>query len=464
MANLIDLLKGIVVPNQVDKYSDNFKDNMFGAKSPETQVPAEDPKLGPNGPSLFDRVSKQIDNQEALGNVGLPPEAPKSGMGAGMPAARVPASSQEAPGPTAQPAPPIDMYGDQLNDAALAAAQAQAHKNTMIGNLMNASDRIGSALSRGAAQYTEIGKDTIGQSGQGVKDIQDRRKGKDQELDRQIKSSDLNDENVLRDSSSAISKKVREEYSRIMGVPVPDTVSAKMLKDQGINIGTLAGIKMQADARVEAAKQRASDKEERLSTKAQEKLDKDITHHSERLGKAGVTSAIESLQEVNSLIPGGIDGSGGDIPGYGLAGGMTPDWVASKDAQKLRQAVQRLANIQLKDRSGSAVSDQEYKRFQQEFGAGTWKTEQQLRNGLQQYRNIVGRVTKELEASAPQSALQEYKGRDGSAKSELIPQGKKKSTTSSAPSGKVRVSDGKETLEIDASDLEHAEADGFKRI
>lgn len=68
---------------------------------------------------------------------------------------------------------------------------------------------------------------------------------------------------------------------------------------------------------------------------------------------------------------------------------LTPDMLVNNDIAKGRQAFQKLFNITLKDRSGAAVTVPEFERLKSEFGNGTWKTPEMLKNGVEQARNII---------------------------------------------------------------------------
>ncbi len=69
--------------------------------------------------------------------------------------------------------------------------------------------------------------------------------------------------------------------------------------------------------------------------------------------------------------------------------GALPDMALPDDVVKSRQALQKLFNITLKDRSGAAVTYQELERLKQEFGAGFFKKPEQLLEAIREARNIV---------------------------------------------------------------------------
>lgn len=365
-------------------------------------------------------------------------------------AARTPAQAaptQELPMPMTQAAPAqFDPYGKDLNDEALAAAQRNLMDQQRAANLLRAGDTLTSAFTEGRIKADGFADNFERQGAQGVANIQQRREAKDRELARQQNLAAFGDETAMRDPQSEISKSVREGLKNLFpNLRLPDNVSAMMLKNTGINFGTLIAAKENADARRDMVAQRSEDRAAAKETKENDKIEKQIDNYSKRLEKTGITKAAQTLQEIDSMLQGGLDNTKGDIPGYGLAAGALPGVALSDKGQKLRQAVQRLANIELKDRSGAAVTDAEFQRFKEEFGTGTLKTEQQLLNGLRQYRNVLARVSKELEAATPRKALEEYESREGAVTSKLIPGADKvdkpvkKEATQPQASGVVKV-------------------------
>ena len=142
--------------------------------------------------------------------------------------------------------------------------------------------------------------------------------------------------------------------------------------------------------------------------KAAELRDKKTTAYSEVLQKTNIPSAVATIENVERLIP-----KTGDIPGYGRVAGMLPDALVSKEGEDIRQAVSSLFNIELKDRSGAAVTDQELNRLRKEFGEGSWKSDDQLRKGIEQYKKRLREVIRNIEAGFDPEAKAEYQSRGG---------------------------------------------------
>jgi hypothetical protein len=223
----------------------------------QLDMPAEPVNLGPDGPSLFSRVSNAMQP--------LAKEVAKPAADGGVP--RQLASQQAGQLKLldmikTNQAAPADPYGDELNDAALKAAQAEKAKWAGISTMGKAANQMLSASTHSKIDNTVY--DEIGKHGEmGEKNIITRREGKDAELKRKKMLEDMADEDQMRDPNSPISVTLRES-ARLAGLTIPDNTSGKLLRESGINLGTLLSAKMMADARREAAKERQDAREESL--------------------------------------------------------------------------------------------------------------------------------------------------------------------------------------------------------
>jgi len=178
--------------------------------------------------------------------------------------------------------------------------------------------------------------------------------------------------------------------------------------DREIELGETDLLKIQAalekkNAARTAAEQRAADlkdrKEERgvdrelrkeMADERQQGMrdrneDEQVRKFSTSLDKIGAPDAIAALVPLQDLIK-----KSGEVPGYGPMESLTPgvlEQFLNPKGQAARQLVQGLSNVKLKLQSGSAVTVPEFDRFAKAFGSGVFKTEAQLRNGLQQALN-----------------------------------------------------------------------------
>lgn len=109
---------------------------------------------------------------------------------------------------------------------------------------------------------------------------------------------------------------------------------------------------------------------------------------SNNLQKAGIPQAQQQLDTIDGILA-KHKGTDDEVPGYGRIQGAVPGMFLSADAQELRQAVQSLANVVLKSRSGAAVTEPEQKRFIIELGSGAWMPQERLLQGLKMMRGLV---------------------------------------------------------------------------
>lgn len=86
----------------------------------------------------------------------------------------------------------------------------------------------------------------------------------------------------------------------------------------------------------------------------------------------------------------------------------TPDWMLPKAATDARQAFTKLFNITLKDRSGSAVTNQELERLKKEFGSGLFKKPEQLQTAVDKARDIINKHYAAVAAGYGPDALKAY--------------------------------------------------------
>lgn len=142
--------------------------------------------------------------------------------------------------------------------------------------------------------------------------------------------------------------------------------------------------------------------------KKQEQLDRKVLQFSTELQKTNIPGFEESLQNLENLM---AKFKGGDIPGIGGTGNF-PQWLLSDEGKQVRQALSMIKNIELKDRSGAAVTDSELKRFVEEMG-GTFTSDDQVRTAIQNVRNRFNAVKQNVIAGVGDDVLQEYASRGG---------------------------------------------------
>ncbi len=177
--------------------------------------------------------------------------------------------------------------------------------------------------------------------------------------------------------------------------------------------------------------------------------------------KTGVANAITMLNDAAGKI-GGIDGKG-NIPGYG-ATGKTPSFTLSPEGKDVRTSLAGLRNIILKDRSGAAVSNQEFDRLKEEIGGGLWSTDADLRSKLKRMGEIVAQHAKNIDATfdgdpdVPREAFEQYRKAGGTTGASLSLGGRAAAPAAGLP--QVKDQAGYDALE---SGAEYLDPKGVKR-
>jgi hypothetical protein len=94
--------------------------------------------------------------------------------------------------------------------------------------------------------------------------------------------------------------------------------------------------------------------------------------------------------------------------GYRHSCGAGIDAAKADEIRAGRQAFNKLFNITLKNRSGSAVTNQELDRLKQEFATGMFKTPKQLADAVAQARNIIQKHYASVSAGYGADVLNAY--------------------------------------------------------
>lgn len=87
---------------------------------------------------------------------------------------------------------------------------------------------------------------------------------------------------------------------------------------------------------------------------------------------------------------------------------LLPDVVMDRAVTDARQALQRVLNITLKDRSGAAVTVPEWERFKKEAGVGLLKKPEQVAEWLTQAKTILDSHYQGVAAGFPQDVRERY--------------------------------------------------------
>lgn len=184
-------------------------------------------------------------------------------------------------------------------------------------------------------------------------------------------------------------------------------ISDKSLdRDQKERFNTMMGeLKAQGLAmQGELAKSNQELKRMQFGMKADEDLKKGVQKLGGALEKANLPEADSVLGAVEDALK-----KTPKIAEY-LSGpkSILPDMVIGNDIAQGKQAFAKLFNITLKNRSGSAVTNQELERLKQEFATGVFKTDKQLQGAVEQARNIINKHYASIASGFGKDALDAY--------------------------------------------------------
>lgn len=187
----------------------------------------------------------------------------------------------------------------------------------------------------------------------------------------------------------------------------------------------------------------------------QKKLDTEFAKDYNEYTSKGRSNAVRNISKLESIRDQLLKEGDGLLSVGGGRSSMLPNALRSRTSLQWKTDAQNSANTTLKELFGGQLSDAEREAAAKEY------YNDELPNATN--AEILTRKIEDLKAATAdkdekakyfQSNKATLKGFTPSASKELSP----------SSTGKVKVSNGKETLEIDQSDLADAEADGYKRL
>lgn len=134
------------------------------------------------------------------------------------------------------------------------------------------------------------------------------------------------------------------------------------------------------------------------------RMDNDVKQLSQRFESSKLNAVSSVLSNAEKMIE--ADPS---VMSY-VTGPKTfiPDAVLSKKVTDARQAVDKLFNIELKDRSGAAVTVPEFERLKNEYGKGAFKKPEQLVSAIKQARSLITSHAKSVAAGFSPDVVSAY--------------------------------------------------------
>ena len=138
--------------------------------------------------------------------------------------------------------------------------------------------------------------------------------------------------------------------------------------------------------------------------------DKAVKAYSDTLQKNGIPEFESALSELEGQI---AKYPSGKAPGLGRCAGLVPDWMQGAEGENIRQALAAVKNTLLKSRSGSAVTENELRRFVDELGSGGFRSEATLREGINRIRTRFEKVKGNTAAGVNDDVKAQYEAQGG---------------------------------------------------
>jgi len=173
---------------------------------------------------------------------------------------------------------------------------------------------------------------------------------------------------------------------------------------------------------------RQANLEDKKVTAAEKVKEASILKASEKLSPA--QDIVNTLRNVESKLGFAIDdakivndelivnGKPRDLPGVSVPGAGRVNFFSS-DARSLNAAMSKIFNVELKDRSGAAVTTSEMERLKTEFASGKFNSEVEMIQALKDYKLASAQALRNREAGFRPEVLQAYQERGGQTSADI---------------------------------------------
>jgi hypothetical protein len=248
---------------------------------------------------------------------------------------------------------------------------------------------------------------------------------KEASLNKKKSALDLFDQNKKTSENKILSEYFQKKY----GIPASTNLEvseklAKLKNDEDLKRMTVEQANVEKESarsyrdllrqeRFDAQREKSDLKKEQQDEKMQAELSK-------RLGDP--QNIVSSLNVINDNLgfnvddydpnTGTVKGKKVDLPGVSIPG-IGRITAYDTRARQLKSSMARLFNLELKDRSGTAVTPTELLRLKDEFNSGKFNTEPELLKALQDYKYILRNHLKNTEAGFKPEIVDTYKNRGG---------------------------------------------------
>ncbi len=201
--------------------------------------------------------------------------------------------------------------------------------------------------------------------------------------------------------------KLIQSYALDRGIELSESQAKEVKRNVGTgnviriseNTGTLVNT---LDALLEPYSKKTVDKEQEQETIGletgevelkEENIRKKVKVISNDFNDNNWNEIIFVANEVEKLIE--DSKASGNIEGVGFIEGNLPNFLVGEEGKLNKAKIAKLFNITLKDRSGAAVTEPELLRLQEEFGKGSFTTDQDFINAFNNYKRIFNNILRQ---------------------------------------------------------------------
>lgn len=313
-----------------------------------------------------------------------------------------------------------------MNDPEMADALERQKSDMLMATLGRSASNLGHALAqvKPQADYFSGAEKLAKADVEALKEV--RKSG----YDKFKQGAEIKKITDMEDGNSELSKQLRNTTRTLLRTSgykeladsIPENATASLLEQM---FPQFAGIiKSQRDKEESELRRQeiARSRDERLSLKEEDQKERNIQKLSDKIAPAqdmylalrNVETALgHSLDDINiekdSLKVGNkkLDLPGTSVPLVGRVG------FYSGDARSLENTIAKVFNVELKDRSGAAITSNELERLKDEFGRGKFNNETEMIRALKEYKRAAAEAIKNREAAFKPEVLKEYKNRGG---------------------------------------------------
>lgn len=159
---------------------------------------------------------------------------------------------------------------------------------------------------------------------------------------------------------------------------------------------------------------------DRIGRAEDDKIERDVQKLAEKVGNPQeLANSIKALEGSLGFKLDEFDESTGTLKGkkVNLPGSTVPGLgrvtFYDSNARNLQSKFARIFNVELKDRSGAAVTNPEMDRMKEEFNSGRFNTEQELIAAVKAYKSAANQEFENREAAFRPQVKERYRSRGG---------------------------------------------------